>query len=98
MINQVECLKNWNPKACDEIIASLTCSKTSSHSNKPNQMIWRSGRKGGREDRKKAKDWSSAEGKKVFADKLIKVKVEELGTISVMEQQTLVSHLFMAIQ
>ena len=93
-INQVECLKNWNPKASDEIIASLTCSKTYSHSNKTNGEV--GGRQGGRTGRRQKIGHLQKEKKKKhknFADKCTKVKVEELGTIRVMEQQTLVSYL-----
>ena len=52
---------------------------------------WEGGRGGGQEEGKRLVSYRRRKNKN-FADKCTKVKVEELGTIRVMEQQTLVSH------
>ena len=55
---------------------------------------WEGGREGGQEEGKRLVSYRRKKKKtQNFADKYTKVKVEELGTIRVMEQQTLVSYL-----
>ena len=55
---------------------------------------WEGGREGGQEEGKRLVSYRrKKKTNKNFADKCTKVKVEELGIIRVMEQQTLVSYL-----